>query len=53
VDAYLFEDIMEVRIIAEEWMDDCNNKRSDENLGGVQPVKYAGNFSSKGLAPLI
>jgi len=53
LDAYLFEDIMEVRTIAEEWMEDYNHKRPHEALGGVPPVKYAENFSSRGLAPLM
>lgn len=40
LDAYLFEDIMQVRILAEEWMKDYNNNRPHESLGGVPPLKY-------------
>jgi putative transposase len=44
---------MEVRSIAEEWMEDYNNKRPHEALGGMTPVKFTKIFEAKGLAPLL
>jgi putative transposase len=41
LDAYLFEDIMQVRIIAEEWMKDYNCSRPHESLNGMTPKKFA------------
>lgn len=40
LDAYLFEDIMQVRLLAEEWMNDYNNKRPHESLGGCTPNQF-------------
>lgn len=40
LDAYLFEDINQVQILAEEWMNDYNNKRPHEALGGLTPAAY-------------
>jgi putative transposase len=40
LDAHLFEDIMQVRVLAEEWLDDYNNHRPHEALGGLSPVKF-------------
>ena len=40
LDAYLFENINQVTEISEEWMDDYNNYRPHESLGGVPPKKY-------------
>jgi len=40
LDAYLFEDIVQVQILADEWMDDYNYNRPHESLGGVTPDYY-------------
>jgi len=40
LDAYLFEDIMQVQILAEEWVTDYNCKRPHEALGGKTPLEY-------------
>lgn len=40
LDAYLFEDIMQVQILAEEWMQDYNYNRPHESLEGKAPMEY-------------
>lgn len=40
LDAYLFEDIQQVQILAEEWMEDYNYKRPHEALKGQTPIQY-------------
>jgi putative transposase len=40
LDAYLFENIMQVQILAEEWITDYNSKRPHEALGGKTPLEY-------------
>ena len=52
LDAYLFEDLMQVRMIAEEWMNDYNNHRPHEALGGISPQKFTESSDSVGaIAP--
>lgn len=50
LDAYLFEDLMQVRLLAEEWMEDYNNHRPHEALGGMSPKKFEQTFSSAAIA---
>jgi putative transposase len=38
LDAYLFEDIQQVRILAEEWMEDYNYHRPHDALDGRSPM---------------
>lgn len=40
LDAYLFEDIGQVQILADEWMEDYNYNRPHEASGGVTPDYY-------------
>lgn len=40
LDAYLFEDLMQVRILAEEWIKDYNLARPHESLGGKTPATF-------------
>ena len=40
LDAYLFEDIMQVQILAEEWIRDYNFNRPHQSLGGKTPMEY-------------
>ena len=40
LDAYLFEDTMQVHILAEEWMQDYNYNRPHEALQGKTPMEY-------------
>lgn len=40
LDAYLFEDVMQVQLLAEEWVTDYNSKRPHEALGGKTPLEY-------------
>ena len=41
LDAYLFEDLHQVRVLAEEWMEDYNSFRPHEGLGGLTPSAFA------------
>ena len=40
LDACLFENINQVNELSEEWLDDYNNHRPHESLGGMPPAKY-------------
>lgn len=41
LDAYLFNDLSEVKSLAWEWMNDYNEKHPHKSLGGMSPTKYA------------
>lgn len=40
LDAYVFQDLSQVRILAEEWMDEYNHQRPHEALRGMTPVQF-------------
>lgn len=43
LDAYLFEDLQQVRIIVEQWMEDYNNEYPHQSLSGLSPRDYVVN----------
>lgn len=40
LDAYIFEDVNQVREIAENWMEEYNETHPHESLGGISPRNY-------------
>lgn len=51
LDAYLFESLTQVRILAEEWMNDYNNHRPHEALNNLSPVTYRERAVNSGKLP--
>lgn len=50
LDAYLFENLQQVRDIAEAWMLEYNYDRPHDSLGGLTPILYALEHMSGSLA---
>lgn len=40
LDAYLFEDLFQVRTLSEDWMNDYNSNRPHESLGNLSPIAF-------------
>ena len=47
LDAYLFEDLEDLRLLADEWMDDYNHNHPHSALGGLSPLAYIKSPESK------
>ena len=45
LDAYLFENITQVQILAEEWIKDYNSKQPDEASGSKTTFEYRAQWS--------
>lgn len=41
LDAYLFEDLSQLKILTEKWMEDYNNNYPHQSLNGLSPKNYA------------
>lgn len=44
LDAYLFFDLYQVRLLTEEWMEEYNYKRPHESLGNLTPYEWKSNL---------
>lgn len=40
LDAYIFTDLEQMKIITEQWLDDYNNSRPHDALNGESPIRY-------------
>ena len=47
LDAYLFRNLEEVRLITEKWRNDYNNNRPHEALGNMTPIEHKQHILNK------
>jgi putative transposase len=40
LDAYIFEDLSQVRVLTEEWIEEYNHTRPHDSLGGMTPIQF-------------
>ena len=52
LDAYLFFDLSEVRILTDEWMYEYNEKRPHEGLDNLTPIEWKENLIKREIASL-
>ena len=48
LDAYIFDNINQVKILSEEWMNDYNYNHPHSSLNKKSPIEYAKTFSLEG-----
>ena len=48
LDAYLFEDLEQVKMLTDEWVNDYNESHPHKALGGLSPNRYAKTFTEEG-----
>ena len=51
MDAYLFDNLDEVREVSQEFVDDYNNHRTHVALGSISPSKYR-ELTAEGSNPI-
>jgi transposase InsO family protein len=47
LNAYLFNNLSQVRYLSEEWRIDYNEERPHKSLGYLSPIKYAERFTPR------
>ncbi len=45
--AYIFNTLAEVRLMAKDWIDDYNHHRPDTVLGKLSPIEYLNEYNLK------
>lgn len=53
LDAYVFENIDQVREVTANWISDYNNHRPHESLGNISPIMYRKKFSLTQAIPNV
>ena len=48
LDSYLFTNLEEVKEMSQNWVNDYNNHRPHDSLGGISPVKYREKYAEQG-----